>query len=196
MVVVSCLLVALTAGSTVARAQARYRQLDLAELTQRAGIIVQGRVLEARYEPVPGYPHVPSVRVTLAVEEVLRGDLGKQYTFRQLLLFLDSRSGKRAYGTGDRLLLFLPAPSRYGLSSPLGGAQGRFHIFPDAHGNLEIVNELDNAGLFRNVAEKVAHAGLSLSESQSSVISHASGPAPLGDFVSLVKKLTTLPRLQ
>ncbi|MBZ5561373.1 MAG: hypothetical protein LAP13_03025 [Acidobacteriia bacterium] len=194
LVILVSLLVIFIVNSHPAYTQFLYRQQNVVELTRRAEFIVEGRVLEARYEPLPGYPNLPTIRVTLAVEQVLRGAIGPRYTFRQLLLFEPRRSGKRRYVAGDRLLLFLPAPSRYGLSSPLGGDQGRFHIFADRQGHEQIVNDLGNAGLFNNAGEEASGEGLSLTARQQRVVAGRSGAVPLEDFVSLVKNLATLPR--
>jgi hypothetical protein len=183
-------------GRITAQAQFRYRQVNLTELTQRADIIVQGRVIEARYEGHPDYPHVPTVAVTLEVEQVLRGAVGQHYTFREFLASARMPRGKYGYAVGERLLLFLPTPSQYGLSSPLGREQGRFHVFRDTQGNDVVANEFGNAGLFRNVEQEAAREGLSLSAKHLRVVSMRRGPAPLEDFISLVKSLTFLPRTE
>lgn len=188
--------IGLFAGVAPAQAQFLYRQVNLTDLVQRADIIVQGRVTEVRYEGLPGYPHISTVRVTLAVERMLRGPAGKQYTFREYLLPANRARGKRGYAAGQRLLLFLPEPSRYGLSSPLGGEQGRFRIQPDQRGNTVVANEFGNLGLFNRVAESAAQAGLSLSSDELRVTSTARGPVPLEDFVSLVEQLAAVPRFQ
>ncbi len=180
--------------SQPAHAQFLYRQENVVELTRRADFILEGRVLEVQSEPLPGYPNLSSIRVTLDIEQVLRGAIGARYTFREMLLFDARKSGKRRYVTGDRLLLFLPAPSRYGLSSPLGGDQGRFHIFVDRQGHEQIVNDLGNAGLFNNAGEEASRKGLSLTARQQGMVAGRRGAVPLEDFVSLVKNLATLPR--
>jgi len=190
------MLPALLAASVSAHAQFLYRQVSLAELTRRADLIVQGRVVEARYEGLPGYPHIPSVAVTLEVERVLRGAVGRRYTFRELLLSPRAPRGKRGYVVGERLLLFLPTPSQYGLSSPLGKEQGRFHIFRDAQGTDVVENEFGNAGLFRQVAEEASREGLTLTGEQLRVTAVRQGPVALDDLVSLVKSLAVLPRME
>jgi hypothetical protein len=191
----AALLFTLLAGIPV-RAEFIYRQVNLAYLTQRADVIVQGRVVGVRYEGLPGYPNVPTVLVTLEVERMLRGPAGKQYTFREFLLPANRARGKRGYAVGQRLLLFLPEPSQYGLSSPLGGEQGRFRIQPDQKGNEVITNGFGNLGLFNNVAKSAAQAGLSLSSDKLRVPGTARGPVPLDDFVSLVEQLAAVPKFQ
>lgn len=192
----ACALLALPAA-----AQFLTRQTNLAGLTARAAIIVQGRVLEVSYEGHPDYPNVPTVRVTLEVERMLRGaDSGGPeagtFTFREYLPGIATRAGKRSYQVGQRLFLFLPRASRYGLSSPLGREQGRFRILRAANGEEHVVNDLGNAGLFKNVGEAAAKAGAPLSAEEARVAATPTGPVPLADFVALVERLSRLPRLQ
>jgi hypothetical protein len=97
---------------------------------------------------------------------------------------------------GQRLFLFLPAPSRYGLSSPIGIEQGRFRIAREPSGSEMVANELGNAGLFNNVEQDASKAGTQLSTQQLRIATVQRGPVALDDFVSLVKRLTSLPRIQ
>jgi hypothetical protein len=180
------------AWAAQARGQFLYRQVALPELSHRAGIIVQGRIVEARYEPHPNYPHVATVLVTLQVEQMLRGPGEQQFSFRELILSPHAARGKRGYLAGQRLLLFLPAASRYGLSSPLGGEQGRFHIWRDQRGNELVENEFRNAGLFKGLAEAATQAGVSLSPQQARLAGVARGPVPLEELVSVVRQFASV----
>src|SRR3989442_7088213 len=69
------LLVTLLAGIPV-RAEFIYPQVNLAYLTQRADVFFQGRVVGVRYEGLPGYPNVPTVRVTLEFDRMFPGPSG------------------------------------------------------------------------------------------------------------------------
>lgn len=182
-------------GAAPAPADFIVRPVNLAYLAQRADVIVQGRVSQVRYEALPGYPHIPTVLVTLEVERMLRGSEGERYAFRQLLLPSQMRAGKNAYRVGQRLLLFLPSPSSLGLSSPIGHEQGRFHILRDARGREVIENEFANAGLFRNVAEQAEKSGAGLNQAQMRVAATPRGSIALPDLVSLVEHLMLLPRI-
>lgn len=177
-------------------AQFIFKQVNLAYLTRRADVIVQGRVTNVRYEPLPGYDHIRTVRVTLAVEQMLRGPESHQYTFRQMLPPGRAYTGKYGYQVGQELMLFLPSPSQYGLSSPLAHEQGTFHIHRDAQGHGFIANLRNNAGLFNNVASQAADQGLTLHKSQLELSRTASGPVQLDRFISLVRNLATLPRIE
>jgi hypothetical protein len=170
--------------------------VNLAYLSQRADVIVQGRVTKVLHESLAGYPNIRTVVVTINVESFLRGTTGKTYTFREIYLGLPKDYGKQSYGVGQRLFLFLPSPSQYGLSSPIGIGQGRFHIGDDSRGSATIANEQDNAGLFRNVEQTVTKAGKRLTTSQRKLAATERGPVALDDFVSLVKGLMTLPRIR
>ncbi len=189
-------LLCLLALAAPASAQFLYRRVGLAELSERAGIIVQGRVIEARYEGHPDYPNLSTVLVTLQVERMLRGPAEERLSFREFLPGLQARMGKRGYLVGQRLLLFLPEPSRYGLSSPLGGEQGRFRIQRDQRGNDLAENDLGNAGLFRDLAPEAARAGVSLSPSQMRLAGVARGAVPLEDFASVVRQFASAARTE
>jgi hypothetical protein len=186
----------LLAAAPAVQAQYLARQVNLSYLAQRAGVIVEGRVIAARYEGHPDYPHVPTVLITLQVEQMLRGPEGERYTFRQFLLPREVRGGKRGYAVGQQLLLFLPEPSRYGLSSPIGHEQGRFHILRDQRGRDMVENEFHNLGLFHNVAQDAEQGGAALSDQQLSVTASTGGPVPLEDFTRLVRHLMLLPRIE
>jgi hypothetical protein len=177
-------------------AQFAVRPVNLAYLSRRADVIVQGQITSVTHKPLAGYPNIRTVEVTLSVERTLRGLPGKTYTFRELILGARSNDGKLAYRTGQRLLLFLPSPSQYGLSSPIGIGQGRFHIAADSAGSAKLANERGNAGLFQDVERDAVRAGKKLTPDERRLASTGRGPVPLEEFVSLVKSLTTLPRIQ
>jgi hypothetical protein len=177
-------------------AQFIVRPVNLAYLSRRAGVIVQGRVVSVQYAPLPGYQHISTVRVTLAVGQMLRGPQTKQYTFRQWLPGGRSRAGKYGvYQTGSELLLFLVSPSEAGLSSPIGAEQGLFRIQRDAQGQRFIANGFGNAGVFNGVSRDAADEGLALSQREMETTERP-GPVELDRFVSLVKSLMTMPRIE
>jgi hypothetical protein len=177
-------------------AQFMVRPVNLAYLAQRADVIVQGRVTGVRHESLPGYPNIPTVEVTLEVEKMLRGPARSTYTFREVFLGLRPKLGKQGYQVGQRLFLFLPLPSQYGLSSPVGIEQGRFHIARNSKGSEMVANELANAGLFHNVEQAASKAGMQLTTNQLRTAATQRGPVPLDEFVSLIRRLTLLPRIQ
>ena len=189
-------LLGMVTAALPARAEFLMRQVNLAYLAQRADVIVQGRVTGVRYEGLPGYPHVPTVLVTLQVERMSRGPEGRAYTFREWIPSRREIGGKRGYQVGQRLVLFLLSPSQFGLSGPIGREQGRFHVVRDARGSEQVANEFGNAGLFRNVSETAEKAGASLNEKQMQTALAPGGAVPLNDFVDLVEHLKQLPRIE
>jgi hypothetical protein len=170
--------------------------VDLAYLSQRADVIVQGKVISVRHENLPGFQNISTVSVTLGVETMLRGTSTKTYTFREAYIGLRAKGGKNDYQAGQRLLLFLPSPSIYGLSSPVGMEQGRFHIGKNAEGAETVANEIGNSGLFKNVAQKASKAGRKLTSDQLRIASTKRGPVRLDELISLTKSLILLPRIQ
>jgi hypothetical protein len=177
-------------------AQFMVQPVNLAYLSQRADVILQGRIIKVVEEPLPGYPNIPTVSVTVAVDQSLRGVAKKIYTFREVRIGQRPTSAKRSYGVGQRYMLFLPSPSQYGLSSPIGMGQGRFRIAPDSKGRTSVMNEHSNMGLFRDVATAAGAAGKQLTASERRLTAVERGPVALDEFVSLVKSLTTLPRIR
>jgi hypothetical protein len=178
------------------KAQFLTRPVNLTYLAQRADIIVQGRVSSVRHESLPGFPNIPTIAVTLEVENALRGSLSSAYAFREIFLGLKVREGKQNYQIGQRLFLFLPSPSQYGLSSPIGIEQGRFHINQNSGGSETVMNETGNAGLFENVSRDAAKARVQLSQRQLRMIANKQEPVSLNDFISLIRNLTELPRIR
>ena len=191
---VGSLIVVCLIGAAVRPVSAQFltRPTNLTYLARRADIVVTGRVLEARYESHPNYPHVPTLRVTLEVERMLRGPEVKRLVFREWLPPASFASAKRAYVVGQDLLLFLPLPSAFGLSSPIGYEQGRFHIVRDRQGRRMVVNEFGNAGLMKGVAEEAAKGGLLLDARDRRIAALQGGPILLEDFISFLERFMTL----
>ncbi len=180
-----------------AQVHALTRPVNLAMLATRAEVIIQGHVVEARHEPLPGYPNIRTVVVTIEVERMLRGPKGAKFTFRQYLGGGPLRGNlKGGYASGEHVLLFLPGESSYGLRSPLGLEQGYFLIRRGTGGQEFIANQLSNAGLFRNVPETAARAGLKLDDDQLRLAATPQGPVPMRNFMSLLEDLMTLPRTE
>lgn len=191
---VFCLVVLLIAPTL--RAQVLTLPVNLTYLAQRADVIVQGSIVDVRYENHPEFANIPTIRVTLEVKNMLRGPSVRTYTFRELLLGIKALNGKQVYRVGQKLMLFLPTPSRYGLSSPVGIEQGRFHITRLPSGEETIMNEIGNSGLFKDVENTAFPSGIRLSKKHASLTATKKGPVPLAAFEALVKTLTAMPRIR
>ncbi len=170
------------------------RQLNLLELTEKAGTIVRGEVVAVAVEPHPDFVKVSTLKVTLRVSDSIYGASGPQVTFRSYVgphKFGDA-GGKSAartgYRVGDELLLFLYSPSRYGFTSPVGDEQGLFRVIRQSGRSL-VVNSLRNRGLFDGMETGAQAQGIRLTAKQAALIRQSAGPAELRSFTELVRQL-------
>ena len=99
---------------------------DLREVARRAETIFSGRVVSIQPLQVASSDQVASVQITLQVEQGIRGaHVGEKLTFRE---WAGLWSAGARYRVGQRLMLFLYAPSALGLTSPVGGPAGRLPV--------------------------------------------------------------------
>lgn len=181
---------------TLARAQqgALVVQSNLADLVDAAGTIVVGTILYTRVEPHPDFPGIPTALVAVQVEETLKGDASGILVFRQALLDVREQFNTAGYRKGQPLLLLLAAPSRYGLSSPMGLEQGRFRLLEDRRGQRFAVNGLRNAGLFREMRTPLRQRGIELNAAEDTLLDQTGArPVPLDNLTSLIRKLVERP---
>jgi hypothetical protein len=189
--VTSVLLFVLVAAlPSAAQSSARTVPHNLAQLTSKADVIVRGQVLSVHVEPHPKLRNLQTVLVTLRVSKCLKGYLGKTFTFRQYLWDERARysSARTGYRRGRELLLFMNAPSRVGLSSPVGLEQGRFRILRGSSGAKVAINGAGNAGLFGNV--RLTSKALSASAAHT-INEHRSGAVPLEDLEEIIARLVS-----
>jgi hypothetical protein len=166
------------------------RPQNLAQMTDEAATVVQGRVLSVRMEPHPQLTNLQTVVVTLQVDQVFKGQSAQTYTFRQYSWDYRGAARRTGYAPGQNLLLLMTKPSQYGLSSPVGLEQGRFQITADSQGQLVAANGHGNAGLFANMTADVQKRGIALSRSMSSLVAQQqSGPISLNDLTTLIRQL-------
>lgn len=105
---------------------------NLNALTRTAGYIFNGTVMSIEHAPLAQASAMPVVRITFRVDHAVRGvKAGQLLTIREWAGLWDA--GER-YRAGQRVMLFLYPPSRLGLTSPVGGPQGRFNL--DRNGNI------------------------------------------------------------
>src|SRR5882757_3317093 len=106
----------------------------LQQVTQRAGMIFSGRVTSITPIRATASDQVESVQVTFQVEQAIRGvRIGQTLSIREWAGLWSS--GER-YHLGEQLMLFLYAPSRIGLTSPVGGPAGRLAVDKDGRVRL------------------------------------------------------------
>lgn len=109
-----------------------YRQLVFRQLARAAGIIFSGSVTSIGSASSATGQSPPSTSVTFLVEHAMRGaSVGQSLTIHE---WAGLSTGGEHYRVGERVLLFLYAPSKLGLTSPVGGAMGRFAM--DSEGNI------------------------------------------------------------
>ena len=109
-------------------------QLVSRRIVRDSAQIFSGTVLKIEHEKPAGGAGVPTTRITFQVDEPVRGvRRGQILTVREWGGLW--QAGER-YREGERVLLFLYPSSRLGLTSPVGGARGRFRV--DRAGRVEI----------------------------------------------------------
>jgi hypothetical protein len=114
----------------------------LQQLVRAAGIIFSGHVTSVGQLGVLAGAVPASTAVTFRVEHALRGvSQGQSLTIHE---WAGLWNGGERYYVGERVLLFLYAPSKLGLTSPVAGARGRFAV--DSQG-LVVMNALHRAEL-------------------------------------------------
>jgi hypothetical protein len=130
-----CLLVLFLLSSIAVAAQrqtaisVRKVLVDLGAIMQHAGTIFAGKVLKVEPVRVASSSDVASVQITCVVEHGVRGARdGQILSFREWAGLWTA--GPR-YRIGQRLMLFLYAPSALGLTSPVGGRLGQFAVDRD-----------------------------------------------------------------
>jgi hypothetical protein len=187
------LLTALTASAPAfAQQSALTVSRNLGQLTDRAAVIVRGKVVSARMEKHPELTNLDTLVVTLHVRETLKGQAGATFTFRQYVWDLRDRMNAVGYQKGQDVLLMMIEPSRYGLSSPAGMEQGRFRIERDGFGREYAVNSRNNLGLFNGVGAGLARGGIAPSPAAASLLAkHRRGPVELRELTALIRQLAT-----
>ncbi len=164
------------------------RSLD--QLVDQAATIIRGHVVSARVERHPTLTNLHTIVVTLRVHQTFKGQAGQTFTFRQYIWDVRDRYNAAGYRKGQHLLLLMNPPSRYGLSSPAGLGQGRFRILVDRQGREYALNGHVNAGLFRQMSQRLKKSGLSLSPSLAQLADqHRSGPVQLDDLQNFIRTL-------
>ena len=92
---------------------------SLKDMAQKSAYIFAGTVLQVR-RAEPSEPYgVPTMQVTLRVDQAIRGVRARQVI--SIREWAGSWSQGERYRAGERLLLFLYGKSKLGLTSPVGG---------------------------------------------------------------------------
>lgn len=181
------------ASSLSAQRGALTRPRNLGELIGQSAVILRGHVVSARAEPHPELTNLWTIVVTLRVREVLKGEAGSTFTFRQFIWDIRDRYDAAGYRKGQELLLLMNPPTRYGLSSPAGLEQGRFRILRDREGRETAVNGHGNAGLFRDLGQQLTRKHIGLTPQLSALVrEQPSGPLSLESLRDLILRLSAV----
>jgi hypothetical protein len=96
------------------------------ELSRRAGMIFVGTVITGASQSPRTDQGVASVEISLRVDRAIAGvEPGQVVIIHE---WTGALSSHPTMHTGEHLLLFLYPPSRLGLTSPVGGAQGQLRL--------------------------------------------------------------------
>lgn len=189
-ILVVCVCMLLTAAPTSAQRNALTLPRNLGQLVDESPTVLQGWVTAVTIQPHATLRNLMTVAVTLQVEESLKGDAAKSFTFTQAVIDARDLQQKMGYRVGQHLLLILIKPSVYGLSSPAGMEQGRFRIEAAGPGKLQATNGLGNAGLFRGLESQLQSKGLRISPEAEAVVTRpGSGPVSLEQLKSLIRAI-------
>lgn len=180
-------------GTTIAK-------LNLEKLVRNAGTIFVGKCLSISEETVtgPSGHQMPCTKYTFAISKALKGGSGNTITIRQFGYrgYNPARKhqlvipGMPSYEAGKEYILMMTKESRFGLSAPVGLAQGSFKVrYNTTTGVKEIVNGFDNAGLFGDMEASALRTTARLEPPEVRLLSQKQGAVPYKSFVSLLEKI-------
>jgi len=153
-------------------------QLNLEEMTGRADKIFRGTVFDIQQSTIEaGGAELPTVTYRFRVEELFKGQASEVKGDKAVVQIRmigsikpapENRAGKVKFSAfrdvprlamGGDYLLFTTPESSIGLSTTVGLGQGAFKVNP-VEGELQAVNEFNNAGLGLNGAGPVEYVRL------------------------------------
>jgi hypothetical protein len=177
-------------ASTLANATTFQKEATIVDLLQQSDLIVRGTVTSV----TDGIDNrgIPYTEVKLQVNETLRGQVGKEYTFRQFGLIkphdmgngtvnlMVTPAGWATYSKGEDTILFLRKPAAWtGLQTTAALGAGKFKV-----AMAGATNQANNVGLFKNVVVKPSLLG---TKEQRAMLT-AIGPVNVNAFVSLIRQ--------
>ncbi|MFA6542355.1 MAG: hypothetical protein WCT99_12225 [Bacteroidota bacterium] len=164
-------------------------RMNLERIVSDAAVIVHGTVAAVEAKRDPG-TNIISTVVTIRVIENFYGAAGDSITLKMAGGRVQNRSVRFSempvFTPGEEFIGMFYAPSRLGLTSPVGMGQGKFRLIRDPAGTSMIVkNSLNNAGLFTGMK----HAS---SLAKSSMLSASTQGIALDDFTASLRSLITI----
>lgn len=183
-------LLGVTMASTLATATTFQREANVVDLLQQSELILRGTVSNVT-DGIDEHG-VPYTEVTLKVSDAIKGEVSKDYTFRQFGLLkprpmgngktnlMVTPAGWATYIKGEDTILFLRKKAAWtGLQTTAALGHGKFKV-----SMANATNQANNAGLFQNV--KVSPALLSTNEQRALLTT--TGPVNVNAFISLVRQ--------
>ena len=122
----ACLVAVFVFGIAALQAPAQNAAITPQQMVSMAGLIFSGRVVAVRPVRSPEGT-VAGMRISIHVEQAVRGVKAGETVAVNEWAGLWQNSGDR-YRVGQRVMLFLYAPSRAGLTSPVGQDLGRLRV--------------------------------------------------------------------
>ncbi|MFA6469223.1 MAG: hypothetical protein WCW35_10005 [Bacteroidota bacterium] len=177
------ILLALLVAATVSFAQ-RTIPLNLEQLVKNAGSIVDATVVktETGKDATSG---LLVTWITLHVNENFYGAENEQYTFKQYGGEADGIAHYPAhmprFTIGERTILFLNAPSKIGMQSPVGLQQGKFIVAAAGTGKFKVLNVTKNPSLYKGISSR---KGM---EKSISSYNAEDGSLEYGEFAQLIR---------
>ena len=183
-------LLGLTMAGTLATATTFQREANIVDLLQQSELILRGTVSNVT-DGIDEHG-VPYTEVTLKVSDAIKGEVGKEYTFRQfgLLKPRDIGNGKMnlmvtpagwaTYTRGEDAILFLRKKASWtGLQTTAALSHGKFKV-----SMASATNQANNAGLFKDVQVNPTL----LSNNEQRALLTTTGPVNANAFIALVRQ--------
>jgi len=160
---------------------------DMSHLIEGSELIVRGLTRSVTDGIENG---VPYTEVTIQVKDALRGEFGKEYTFRQFglkaprkvdgkIFLAATPEGWAKYAVGEDVLLFLyPRATKTGLRTTAGLGQGKIKI---ESGNAR--SQLNNDRLFDGV-----EVNTTLDEAENRLVASKGGAVNSESLISFVRR--------
>ena len=167
--------------------------VSLPELVDGADRIFLGRVIS---EWTGRDEHgLPATITTFKILEVLKGNLPTELSVKQLGVTEVQADGLATwvdgmprYRLGFDYLIFLPADSSLGFTSPVGLFQGAFTVHLNSSGTPVATNSINNANLLLGVgSEELLQLGLTPEAFPFTL--KGRGPVPLTEILEMVQKV-------
>jgi hypothetical protein len=174
-------------------------KMNLLEMVNRSGRIIVGTCVAVAEKTMPmaNGGEIAYTSYTFAVSKSIKGQVGATMELRQFSYPGANSAGRvntkivgmPVYRVNEEYLLILTSESQLGLSAPVGLPQGCFKVSSGKTGAREVVNGMNNAGLFHNFPSDSRLFKQTLTASESQILVQKQGPLQYDVFVGLLEKM-------